>query len=303
MMKITRFADIVPCAQKLSNKAVVAIAEAQDEHTVEAALAAYEYGIMEPAFIGNTSEINALLEKKGRDPKNFRIISSESTDESVIKAISLINDGGADVLMKGRLQTNELMRQVVKKENGFLNGRLSLVGFYEIPAYHKIFAVSDFGINTYPDLATKKEIVKNAVFAMHRMGVECPKVAVLAAAENVNPKIQDTVDGDALKKMNESGEITGCIIEGPISFDLAADKESAKQKKYDSPVAGDADIFIVPNITCGNVFVKCLTLFAGGITAGNVLGAKVPIVLTSRSATTEDKINSIALASVLSGNV
>jgi phosphotransacetylase len=197
------------------------------------------------------------------------------------------------------------MKAIVAKENGLVpQGRkLSLIGFYETPKYHKLFAVSDMGLNTYPDLAGKRLIIENAVQLLHALGIENPKVAVLSSVEKVNPKMPDAVDGAQLKLMNARGEITGCTVEGPISFDLATSREAAAIKGYDSPVAGDADLLIVPDIAAGNILVKCLTGFCGALTAGAVLGARVPVILTSRSAEAADKYYSIALAACAAAGV
>ncbi|MCL2124550.1 MAG: phosphate acyltransferase [Oscillospiraceae bacterium] len=176
---------------------------------------------------------------------------------------------------------------------------LSLAGLFKPRKYHKMLAISDIGLNTYPDANAKKAIIENAVKMLKTLGIENPKVAVLSAVEKVNPKMPETIDADALKQMNRRGEITGCIIEGPISFDLATDPSAAAIKGYSSPVAGDADLLIVPDFVSGNILVKSLTQFAGTQTAGAVLGAKVPIVFTSRSADASDKYNSIALAACL----
>lgn len=199
--------------------------------------------------------------------------------------------------MKGKLETGQFMKAIVKKENGLLaGGLLSLVGLYEHSNYHKLLAVTDQGLNTYPDLNGKKNIVINAVKLMRSLGVDEPKVAVLAAVEKVNPKMPESVDGAELKKMNQEGEITNCIVEGPISFDLAIKQGAAAIKGYESPVAGDADILVVPDIAAGNILVKCMTDYAGAMTAGTILGAKVPVIVTSRSAEASDKYYSIALA-------
>ena len=200
--------------------------------------------------------------------------------------------------MKGKMETGPFMKAIINKKNDMMaGGRISLVGLFEHPtAYHKLLAVTDMGMNTYPDLEGKKDEINNAVKLLHALGIECPKVACLCAVEKLNPKMPETVDADALKKMNAAGQIPGCIVEGPISFDLAIKKESADLKGYESPVAGDADLLLVPDITCGNVLVKCMTEYAGATTAGAMLGAKCPLIITSRSAAASDKYYSIALA-------
>ncbi len=296
-MKINCFKDLAEEAKKMTKKTIVAVAEAHDDHTLESVVKATEEGIIIPLLIGNAEKIKEMLIHYGAEPAKFEIIASTGIDESLRKAVELIHSGRATAIMKGKLETGQFMKAIVTKENGLLiGGKLSLLGFYETPKYHKIFAISDMGLNTYPDLEGKKVIVENAVKLLHSIGFDNPKVAILSSVEKVNPKMPDAVDADALKTMNINGDITGCIIEGPISFDLATSKEAAVIKGYISPVAGDADLLIVPDITAGNILAKCLTGFSDATTAGTVLGAKVPVILTSRSAEASDKYYSIALA-------
>ena len=264
-MQIESFKDLAAEAAKRRKKTVVAVVEAQDEHTLESVVEATEDGIISPVLIGNAFKVQKLLVQLGADASKFEIMDSADTDESLQTAIALIHMGKANAIMKGRLESGEFMRAIVRKENSLVpeGGKLSLIGFYETLYYHKIFAVSDMGLNTYPDVAGKKLIIENAVELMHALGNRNPKVAVLSSVERVNPKMPDAVDGAALKAMNASGALTGCIVEGPISFDLATSKEAAQIKGYKSPVAGDADLLIVPDIAAGNILVKCLTGFCG----------------------------------------
>jgi len=295
-MKITRFEDFVTAARAVT-PAKVAVVEACDTHTLEAVVRAARDGIVSPILIGDAAEIAHTLPAYGASADDFEIIASSGADESLDIAARLVREGKVKTLMKGLVDTGRFMKTVLNKENGLMQGHtLSLIGFYEAPRYHKIFAVTDFGINTYPDLMTKKAIVENAVDLLRRLGITLPKVAALSATEKVNPKMPDSVDAHALKEMNARGEITGCIIEGPIAFDLATSAEAAKIKRYSSPVAGDADLLLVPDFVSGNILVKCLTGFGGAKTAGTVLGARVPIILTSRSSEADDKYYSIALA-------
>jgi phosphotransacetylase len=231
------------------------------------------------------------------------MVEAGDVDDCVAKAADLIRSGQAQIIMKGMMETGQIMKAVLDKKIELTSGRkMSVIGFYEIPKYHKLLSVSDMGMNTYPDLAGKKDILENAVQLLHAIGIENPKVAVLAAVEKLNPKMPETVDGDKLKEMNLQGEIKGCVVEGPISFDLATSKEAAVIKKYESPVAGDADFLLVPEICTGNVLVKCLTGMAGARTAGLVVGAKVPIILTSRSAEASDKYYSTVFAAFAAVN-
>jgi phosphate butyryltransferase len=177
---------------------------------------------------------------------------------------------------------------------------MSHVSIQEVPSYHKLLITTDGGMMMYPDLEQKKKIIENAVEVLHSLGYENPKVAVLAAVETVNPKMPESVDAGKLKEMNQNGEITGCIVEGPISYDIAMNKESGEIKGFVSPVAGDPDILIVPNITCGNILGKCLVYSAGAKMAGFIVGAKVPIVLTSRGSSSEEKYLSLVLSAAAS---
>ena len=201
--------------------------------------------------------------------------------------------------MKAKLDTKDLLSAVVNKETGLGKGRLmTFAAIHELPWYPKLLTVTDGGMVTYPMLKEKKQIIQNAVDALVSMGYDRPKVAVLAAVEKVNPQMQVTVEAAELKRLNQVGEIKNCIVEGPVSFDIAVNRQKADAKEFISEVAGDADILIVPDITAGNILGKALIEAEGAIMAGLVLGAKAPIVLTSRGASTEEKYLSIALAAL-----
>jgi phosphotransacetylase len=297
VMKITCLKDLADEAIAMREKTVVAVVEAQDEHTIGSVLKAEADGIMRPILIGDAGKVMELLDKSGADPSGFEIVPSGNAEDSLKRTMELIRSGRAGAMMKGNVDTALFMKAVVSRENGLLSGgRLSLAALFETPGYHKLFAISDVVINTYPDFDCKRAIIENAVSMLGSIGIKQPKVALLAAVEKVNTDMPETVDADALKKLNQSGGIANCVIEGPISFDLATSAEAARRKGYDSPVAGDADLLIVPDIAAGNLLAKCLTGMAGARTAGTVLGAKVPIVLTSRSADASDRYFSIALA-------
>lgn len=303
-MKITHLDDLVSEAKKMINKTTIAVVEAHDEQTLESVLDAVNNGIITPLLIGNRNKITEILTKLEADPSGFEILeSSGGAEESLKLAIGSVNSGEATAVMKGKLGSADFMRAIVKKENGLLAGaRLSVAGLFTPPQYHKLICVSDIALNMYPDLDEKKAIIINAVKMLNSLGVEKPKTAVLTSVEKMNRKMPETVDADALKAMYLKGEIENCVVEGPISFDLATSPESAKTKGYESPVAGDADILIVPDITAGNILAKSLTGMGGARTAGAILGAKVPIILTSRSAEASDKFYSIALAACIGRN-
>lgn len=296
-MPITNFAELADAVRTDENKSRIAVVAADDSHTVEAVTNAQKEGLVEAILIGEQKLIEQRLDELNEKASDYTIINADSIPESLEKAIAAIHSGDANVLMKGHLETGDFMRAILNKDNDLRKGSvLSVAGFYQLDRYPKLLAVSDQALNTYPDLDAKKAIIENAVDLLHSVGFENPKVAVLAAVEKVNPKMQETVDAAALKEMNEKGEITGCIVDGPLSLDIAISKEAAEIKGYKSEVAGDADLLIVPDLVCGNVFVKALTELAGATTAGTVVGAKVPVVLTPRSAQASDKFYSIALA-------
>ena len=297
-MKITCFEDLRDQAKKMKRKPVVAVVEACDLTTTNAIADAVRDEIIHPVLIGNAGKIEKMMAELGLT--GCDIIQAGNAEQSLQLAVRLINTGQAQALMKGNIESKDFLKAIVNKENNLLAGEqklLSLAGLFEVPGYHKIFAVSDMVINTYPDLNSKKIIIQNAVEMLNTLGIKRPKVAVLAAVDKLNPKMPETVDAAELKRMNN--EIQNCVIEGPISFDLATSARAAEIKGYQSPVAGDADLLIVPDITSGNILAKCLTGFAGAKTAGTVLGAKVPVILTSRSAEPSDKYYSIALAACL----
>lgn len=296
-MEYKSFDDLIKKVQNIDSKKKVAVVSAQDEHTLEAVFKAKKDNIVEPILIGNKKKIIEILSRLHESVLEESIINVESDSEAAEKAVELINENKADFIMKGKIQTADLLRAVVNKENGLRTGKvMSHIVIHEIPTYHKLLAVTDGGMMMYPNLDEKKQILENAVSTFLALGYENPKVAVLAAVETVNPKMQESVDADMLKKMNIKGEIKNCIVEGPISYDLTMSKESASIKGFVSPVTGEADIIVVPNITVGNILGKSLVYSAGAKMAGFIVGAKVPIVLTSRGSTSEEKYLSLALS-------
>jgi len=302
-MRITSFSNLADYARNAAVTPAVAVVEAQEEHTIESVITAAKDGIIRPVFIGDGMRIRELIEKAGAFPMDFEIVASGGAQESMKRAVEFIHAGDTAVLMKGSIDTSVFMKAVLNESNKLLSGnRLSVAGIFETAGYHKLFTISDMAINPYPDFDCKRAIVENAVKMLNSLGNECPKAAILSSVEKFNPKLPDSVDADALKRLGETGKIKNCIIEGPISFDLATSAEAAKIKEYTSPVAGDADLLIVPDLVAGNILAKCLTGMAGAKTAGAVLGAKIPIVLTSRSAAASDKYYSIALAACLGTN-
>ena len=283
---------------KASARAVrMAVAAAGDEHTIEAVLNARKEGIVSPILVGDKALIEAALAKFGATVPAEDIYDVPDIAESAKYAVQLVREGKANLLMKGKLDTSVMLRPVVNKETGIgKGGVMSHFTAFEVPSYHKLLVPVDGGMVTYPTLEQKKAIIENTVGALRAMGYDEVKVGVLACVEKLNPKMPETVDADALKQMNLRGEITGCIVEGPISYDCAVSKEIAEFKGFNSPVAGDVDVLIAPNIHAGNIMGKMLACTAGAKMAGFIVGAQVPIVLTSRGSTPLEKYNSIAIA-------
>jgi len=275
----------------------VAVAAAEDEHTLEAVFKAKSEGLVEPILVGNKEQIKEIIKSMGESFQDENIHSANDVVESAALAVKLVNENKADFLMKGKLETSTLLKAVVNKEIGLGTGHvMSHFVIQKIPGYHKMLVTTDGGMMMYPTLEEKKAIIENAVNTLIAIGYDKPKVAVLAAVEYVNPKMPETLDADALAKMNQNGEIENCIVEGPLSFDIAIDKEIAEIKGFNSEVAGDADILIAPNITAGNILGKSLVVAAKAKMAGFIVGAKVPIVLTSRGSSSEEKYLSIVIS-------
>lgn len=293
---IKNFDELITMLRSQPVKKRVAVVAAQDEHTLEAVIRAYHDGLVEPVLLGDVQKISDLLKKYNAEHLAANITGIEDPVMCAEKACELARAGEIDCIMKGKIETGTLMKVLVNKEKGIRKGSvMSLLAVMSSPNYHKIFGITDVGLLTYPDKAQKKAAIENAVEAFHALGIEEPKVAILAAVEKVNPKMPETVEADELK----SEGIKGAIIEGPISYDLAMDSESAKIKGYSSPVAGDADILLVPDIVSGNIAAKTITVIGGGRTGGTVLGALVPVLLVSRSASADDKYMSIVVSALV----
>lgn len=282
-------------------KKIVAVMAAEDSHTLEAVCQAARVGAVEPLLIGQKQRMSQQLALLGERPADYALVHADTPEEVVFKAAELVNAGEAHFLMKGLIQTGEMMKHLLSEKCGFrTDTQMSHLGIIQIPNYHKLVGITDSALNIYPNLEQKKGMVVNAVNAMLRMGFDVPKVAVLAAVEQVNPKMPETLDAAELKKMNKTGEISRCIIEGPISYDLAICKESAALKGYDSPVCGEVDLMVPPNIAAANILLKALRYSAEASSAGFVVGGKVPLVLTSRAAEAGSKYLPILLAAAAS---
>ena len=294
------FEEIKAQLGQLSQKKRIGVIAAQDEHTLDAVVLAAKDGLVEPVLIGNKTEINVILEHLGNKPDDFEIVEASEPETCAKTASLLVRGGELDCLIKGKIETGTMMKAIVNKEYGIRDSDvMSHISFYESPYYHKLFASTDGALLTYPTLEQKKGEIENAVKVFHKLGVRQPKVAVLAAVDSVNPKMKESVEAAELKTMWQAGKITGCIVEGPISYDLALSGEAAEIKAYQSPVAGDADILILPDIMSGNLLLKAMSVTGNAKFAGTVIGAKVPIVITSRSMPMRDKYLSIILNAVI----
>ncbi|HHW94014.1 MAG TPA: bifunctional enoyl-CoA hydratase/phosphate acetyltransferase [Clostridiaceae bacterium] len=271
-----------------------------DEVTVRAALEAERLGLVDPFFFFDELRLDVLSTSSGLLARDGDYLIVDTPEEAARAAVKCVRKKEMDMLLKGNIDTAVLLRQVVNKEYGLTTGRLiTHVAFLDVPAYHKMLIVTDGGMVTYPTLEQKRSILENAVFAMRSMGVNKPKVACLAVVEKVHENMPETLDAAELKAMNERGEIIDCIVEGPISFDLAFSREAASMKRYESPVAGDADILLVPDFVVGNLVAKAMMYTGNSLFAGVLVGASAPVIITSRSSTSEEKVNSIACSALL----
>ena len=293
------FEDLI-AKVKSCGKQKLAVAAAEDDAVLEAVDAARKQGIADAILVGDEAAIRRIAAELSIDLTGYEIINEPDKVKASLTAVKLAHDGAADMYMKGLLDTKTFLKSVLDKEVGLRTGKtLSHVAVFEVKGIEQLLFLTDVAFMTYPTLEDKVHIIENTVAVAHACGVECPKVAPLAAVEVVNPKMPETVDAAALKQMNQSGALEGCVVEGPISMDLVMDAEAAQIKGYQSPVVGNADILLVHNIACGNILNKSLRCLARSQQVGIVLGAQVPIVLTSRGATAQSKYLSIAVTAAM----
>ena len=291
------FSELQEHARHITSRKRVAVAAAAEEHVLEAVNRAYQAQIIEPMLIGDAEKIACMLAHLDAAIPRDAIIPADTTQKAALLAVKLVRSGAADILMKGRLHTAELMRIVVDRADGLRAGKIiSHITFLELPTYHKLLAITDSAIVLSPHLEEKQAILENAVRFMRNMGYQQPNAAVMAAVETVNPRLRDTVDAAQLKRLNQEGIITNCVVEGPISYDLAMSRESARIKHYDSPVTGEVDVMLVPDMTAGNLMAKSLVYSGGAKMAGVIVGGAAPIVLTSRGSSADEKFYSLVLA-------
>ncbi len=297
---INKLEQMIDALQGKTKKRLVA-AYANDSHTIEAVNAATDLGIIEPILVGDEETIKKVCAAENIDVSKFKIVQESNPMQAAMKAVEIINAGEADVLMKGLVSTDVYMRAVLNKEKGLLPPKavLSHVTIVEVPTYHKLLVIGDVAIIPQPDLKQKVAITNYVIKTAHALGIENPKVALIAATEQMSPGMQACVDAAMISKMGDRKQIKNAIIDGPLALDVALDKESVQIKKLESPVAGDADCMVFPNIESGNVFFKTCTKLAGGELSAVVMGAKCPAVLTSRGDSSKTKTYSIALACLM----
>src|SRR6188472_3206223 len=293
-----KYDRLIAAAKKLQTIAT-AVAHPCDETSLRGAVEAGEAGLIKPILVGPKSKIAAVAKEFSLDLGGIEIVDVPHSQAAAEKAVELVRTGKADLLMKGSLHTDELLSAVMKRETGLRTGRrISHVFIMDVPGHAETLFITDAAINIFPDLDTKRDIVQNAIDLCHALQIDLPRVAVLSAVETVTTKIPSTLEAAALCKMADRGQITGGLLDGPLAFDNAIDVEAARIKGIKSEVAGRAQILLVPDLEAGNMLAKNLAYFAKADSAGIVLGARVPVVLTSRADTARARMASCAVAAL-----
>lgn len=277
---------------------IAAVAQAADAHVLEAVTKAYGQGYILPVLFGDEEEIRKIASQENLNIHDMEVHQADTPEEAALQAVAMVSAGQADILMKGQLDSAVFLKAVLNKDCGIRKpgAVISAIAVVELKKLQRMIFITDPGFTPLPDLKTKKVLIENAVEAAQLFEIDEPNVAVLSAAETLNPKMISSVEAEKLQELNESGEITGCRVAGPISFDLALSEASVQQKGYKHPVGGHADILLVPTLEVGNVLYKSLALFADMETGGIMTGATAPIIFTSRADSVETKENTIALA-------
>ncbi|ACL61653.1 phosphate acetyltransferase [Methylobacterium nodulans] len=291
--------DRLVAAAQARPRLKVAVVHPCDEASLGAALEAASLGLIEPTLVGPRPKIQAAAAALDADIAGLRIVDAAHSHDAAAKAVALVNAGEAEALMKGSLHTDELMAAVVRREGGLRTARrVSHCFVMDVPSHDVPLIVTDAAINIAPSLEEKRDIVQNAIDLAHAFGIETVRVAIVSAMETVNPKVPSTLDAAALCKMADRGQITGAVLDGPLALDNAIDLGAARIKKIHSPVAGRANVLVVPDLEAGNMLAKSLTFLADADAAGIVLGARVPIILTSRADSRLTRLASCAVASL-----
>lgn len=300
---IKNFGDILQKVKQQKTKKI-AVAVAQDKHVLEAIKDADNQRIAQAILVGDKVKIDAIAAELYMDLTRFELIDEADNNKAALKAVELAATGKADMVMKGLIDTASFLRAVLNKESGLRTGKLmSHVGVFEINNFDRLIFLTDAAFNMYPEIKDKIDIINNAVVVAKAVGVENPKVAPVCSVEVVNPSMPATIDAAILSKMNDRGQIKGCIIDGPLALDNAISEEAAAHKGITGPVAGKADIILVPNIEAGNIMYKTLIYTSNCKNGGLLVGTSAPVVLTSRSDSHEVKLYSIALAALVAGEI
>ncbi|NGX98444.1 MAG: phosphate butyryltransferase [Candidatus Afipia apatlaquensis] len=278
----------------------VSVAVAQDVPVLEAIRDAKKNGIAEAILVGDKNEITSIALKIGMDINEFKIVDEPDVRKATLKAVEIVSQGKADMVMKGLVDTATFLRSVLNKEVGLRTGKLmSHVAVFETEAFNRLLFLTDAAFNMYPTLKDKIQIINNAVKVAHAVGIDEPKVAPICAVEVVNENMPATLDAALLSKMSDRGQFKGCIVDGPFALDNAISEEAAHHKGVTGSVAGKADILLLPNIEAANVMYKTLTYFSKSRNGGLLVGTSAPVILTSRADSFETKVNSIALAALV----
>ena len=293
---IQNFEQLIAKARQYG-PARIAVIEAHDPDVLESLAQAEPMGLADAVLVGNPAKIEAAANKVGYKFRPEKLISTSHEEVSIQQSIGLVREGKADLLMKGKVTTANLIRGVLDKERGLRTGKLlSQVIVFEVPAIQRLMVMTDAAINIAPALEQKADICRNAIDVAHVLGISEPKVVLLAALEFVNPAMPATVDAAALVQMNRRGQICGAYLEGPLALDVPLSRFAAERKSIQSPVVEATDVFIAPDIEAANILYRAITYFAGGKSGGIIMGARVPLVLLSRAEPPETKIHSICLA-------
>lgn len=300
---ITNFEDLLKVAKERGPK-TISVACAQDQDVMLAVEAARSQGIADAILVGDKEAIAKIAEENKIELENYELIDIKDMAEASLKAVELVSSGKAHMVMKGLVDTAIILKAVLNKEVGLRTGNvLSHVAVFDIPTYSRILMVTDAAMNIAPDVQAKKQITENSLVVAKALDIEVPNVGVICAKEKVNEKMPATVDAAELVRMNEAGELTGCVVGGPFALDNAVSEEAAKIKKITHPAAGKCDILLAPTIEAGNVLYKALNFLCSAQSAGIIVGAKAPVVLTSRADSDASKLNSIALGVLMAAKM
>ena len=297
------FQEVIKFAKVRGPKSI-AVACCQDKEVLLAVEMARKEKIANAILVGDIEKTKEIAESINIDISNYQLIDIKDLSKASLKAVELVSNKKADMVMKGLVDTSIILKAVLDKDIGLRTGNvLSHVAVFDIEGYDRLFFITDAAMNLAPDVNIKKQIIENSCIVANSLDINIPKVAVLCAKEKVNPKMQDTVDAKELEEMCERGQIKNCIVGGPFALDNAVSIEAANHKGINHPVAGEADILLAPDIEAGNILYKSLVFFSKSKNAGVIVGAKAPIILTSRADNEETKLNSIALGVLMAAKV